>query len=44
MSIGIATFPAHGSTVEALIAAADTALYQSKLAGKDGVTMAVIAS
>lgn len=38
-SAGVATFPQHGKTDEALLQAADRALYQSKNAGKNKVTM-----
>lgn len=34
-SIGIALYPAHGLTADDLIAAADTAMYQAKEAGKN---------
>ncbi len=34
-SIGIALYPAHGLTVEDVIAAADTAMYQAKEAGRN---------
>jgi diguanylate cyclase (GGDEF)-like protein len=37
-SAGVATFPAHASDPEKLIAAADEALYESKRAGRDRVT------
>ena len=33
-SIGIAMYPAHGNTVEKLLSAADSAMYQAKEAGK----------
>jgi diguanylate cyclase (GGDEF)-like protein/PAS domain S-box-containing protein len=39
-SMGVAIFPEHGRTGKALIEAADKALYQSKNAGRDQVTMA----
>jgi diguanylate cyclase (GGDEF)-like protein/PAS domain S-box-containing protein len=39
-SLGVAVFPAHGRTGEALLRAADAALYQSKDAGGDRVTLA----
>lgn len=40
LSVGVAVFPAHGSSVEAVLQAADEALYQAKLAGKDCVVVA----
>ncbi len=39
-SIGVAEHPAHGSTVEALIRAADGALYDAKTAGRDRTNVA----
>ncbi|MDQ1443830.1 MAG: hypothetical protein QOI20_294, partial [Acidimicrobiaceae bacterium] len=39
-SFGVATYPGNGSTVDDLIKAADDALYQSKRAGRDRVTVA----
>jgi diguanylate cyclase (GGDEF)-like protein/PAS domain S-box-containing protein len=39
-SLGVAIFPEHGRTGEALLQAADAALYQSKAAGGDFVTTA----
>jgi diguanylate cyclase (GGDEF)-like protein/PAS domain S-box-containing protein len=39
-SMGVAIFPDHGRTAKALIEAADKALYQSKNAGRDRVTLA----
>lgn len=38
LSIGIATYPEHGDTVEAVIAAADIAMYYSKRSGKNRVS------
>ncbi len=35
VSIGIAEHPTHGATLDALVRAADSALYQAKLAGRD---------
>lgn len=40
VSIGLALFPAHGDSPEALIAAADDALYRSKEGGRNRVTAA----
>ena len=34
-SVGIALYPAHGTTVDALVAAADAALYAAKHAGRN---------
>jgi diguanylate cyclase (GGDEF)-like protein len=39
-SFGVATYPAHGDDGEALISAADAALYSSKNTGRDRVTAA----
>ncbi|MBN2243646.1 MAG: diguanylate cyclase [Acidobacteria bacterium] len=39
-SMGVAVFPEHGRSAQALIEAADRALYRSKNAGRDCVTMA----
>jgi len=36
-SFGVAVFPKHGETGEALIAAADTALYAAKNGGRNQV-------
>ena len=40
ISIGLAQFPTHGSTVEALILASDKALYEAKRAGRNRVVIA----
>jgi diguanylate cyclase (GGDEF)-like protein len=40
VSIGVAEFPANGDSGEALIAAADVALYDAKRAGRDRVAVA----
>lgn len=39
-SLGVAVFPQHGTTVNVLIRAADTALYQAKAAGRNQVQVA----
>ncbi len=39
-SMGVAIFPDHGRTAKALVEAADKALYRSKSAGRDRVTLA----
>ncbi|WP_319951823.1 putative bifunctional diguanylate cyclase/phosphodiesterase [Caldinitratiruptor microaerophilus] len=38
-SIGIAVFPQHGTTAEELLARADTAMYEAKESGRNGVCM-----
>ena len=43
ISVGVAAFPDHGATSEALLAAADRALYQAKAQGRDRVAVAEIA-
>lgn len=40
VSIGVASFPENGATPEALIKAADIALYQAKIQGRDRVILA----
>lgn len=40
MSVGVATFPEHGATSQALIRAADAALYRAKNGGRDKLTVA----
>ncbi|MDI6727022.1 MAG: diguanylate cyclase [Smithellaceae bacterium] len=40
MSLGVATFPLHGETGEAVIAAADSALYRAKESGRNRVIAA----
>ncbi len=41
VSIGISLFPEHGSTAQALLEAADTAMYASKGAGRNAWTLAL---
>jgi diguanylate cyclase (GGDEF)-like protein len=40
ISAGVAMFPDHGASAEALLKAADTALYRAKAAGRDRVMIA----
>ena len=40
LSLGVASFPEHGSTVETLLQAADAALYRAKAEGRDRVVLA----
>ncbi|MGA9754942.1 MAG: diguanylate cyclase [Desulfobaccales bacterium] len=40
ISLGVAIFPDHGQTAEEVIAAADTALYRAKQAGRDRLEIA----
>ncbi|MCG2722941.1 MAG: diguanylate cyclase, partial [Thermodesulfovibrionales bacterium] len=40
LSFGVAVFPAHGPTGEAVLIAADTALYRAKQEGRDRVVIA----
>ena len=40
MSLGVAAYPTHGDTADALIQAADAALYAAKAAGRDQVVVA----
>ncbi len=40
ISLGVASFPQHGSTAEAILSAADAALYRAKAEGRDRVVTA----
>jgi diguanylate cyclase (GGDEF)-like protein len=40
LSVGVAEFPTHGKTPDAMLAAADAALYEAKNAGRDRVVRA----
>lgn len=40
VSVGVATFPEHGDTPEAIIASADAALYEAKRRGRNRVVLA----
>ncbi|HRK39969.1 MAG TPA: bacteriohemerythrin [Burkholderiaceae bacterium] len=40
VSVGISLYPAHGTEIDTLMAAADTAMYQSKGRGKNRYTLA----
>jgi diguanylate cyclase (GGDEF)-like protein len=40
LSLGVASFPHHGNTAEAVIRAADAALYQAKHQGRDRAVIA----
>jgi diguanylate cyclase (GGDEF)-like protein len=44
VSLGVATFPDHGATIDALVSAADRAVYVSKEAGRDCISVAVCES
>jgi len=41
LSLGVAVFPAHGETAQAVLRAADAALYKAKENGRDRVELAV---
>lgn len=43
VSLGVAVFPEHGSTLEMLLRAADVALYEAKRAGRDQIVVAASA-
>jgi diguanylate cyclase (GGDEF)-like protein len=40
VSIGVASYPEHGETAEAVIASADAGLYEAKRAGRNGIVLA----
>jgi diguanylate cyclase (GGDEF)-like protein len=40
LSIGVSSFPENGTTVEALLRTADSALYRAKDEGRDRVVVA----
>ena len=40
LCIGVAAFPEHGETLEAIVASADSALYQAKRSGRNRVELA----
>ena len=40
MSVGVAAYPEHGTSVAQLIAAADSAMYRAKTLGRDRVVVA----
>jgi diguanylate cyclase (GGDEF)-like protein len=40
LSIGVAAFPEHGETLEAIVASADSALYHAKRSGRNRVVLA----
>jgi len=40
LSLGVAIFPDHGSTMDVFLAAADTALYRAKRSGRNRVVAA----
>jgi diguanylate cyclase (GGDEF)-like protein len=40
MSVGVAAYPEHGTSVEELILAADSAMYRAKALGRDRVVVA----
>jgi PleD family two-component response regulator len=40
VSVGVAAFPAHGTTPEALIETSDKAMYRAKSLGRDRVCSA----
>jgi diguanylate cyclase (GGDEF)-like protein/PAS domain S-box-containing protein len=42
LSVGVASYPENGTTADELLRAADQALYQSKAAGRNRVTVAIV--
>lgn len=44
VSLGIAVFPEHGASVEAILQAADEALYRAKVGGRDRIVVAANAT
>ena len=42
LSLGIAVYPQHGSSIESVLRAADTGLYQAKQQGRDRVVIGEI--
>ena len=44
ISVGVAVFPAHGTSPQELMAAADAALYEAKRNGRDQVALASLKS
>jgi diguanylate cyclase (GGDEF)-like protein/PAS domain S-box-containing protein len=42
ISVGVAAFPAHGTSPKELMSAADAALYEAKRGGRDQVVMAAV--
>jgi len=40
VSIGVASFPDHGDTAEAIVASADAGLYRAKGGGRNGIVLA----
>ena len=40
LSVGVATYPGHGTTPQALIRSADDALYRAKTGGRNRVVLA----